>query len=116
MHDQDTRVGTRKVLVSPEFGAGWMTWQDTAYAEDFLFDAELIAAVERGDDLGGEDQPGTPLALFVERLVAKHGEDARHVYLGGARDLEVKEVEGVFIVEEYDGSESILRRDDAPWR
>lgn len=105
---------TRKVLVSPEFGAGWMTW-NTEYAKDFLFDTDLIAAVEEGQALGSEDEPGTPLAEFVARLVAKHGPDAQHVYLGGASGLKVETVDGPFRVDEYDGSESIVLAAREEW-
>lgn len=109
-----TRNGLRKVLYSPGYGAGWQTW-NTDYTEDFLFDEELIAAVERGDDLGREEEPGTPLAEFVTRLIAKYGEDAKHAYLGGARDLQVAEVDGPFRVDEYDGNESIVLAAKEQW-
>lgn len=106
----------RKVLISPSFGAGWSTW-NTDFREDFLFDAEVIAAVEAGAPLGDEDEEGTVLHGFVQRLVAKHGEGAQHSgYFCSASDgLEVVEVDGPFIVEEYDGSESVRLRDETEW-
>jgi hypothetical protein len=107
-------VTERKVLYSPGYGAGWMTW-NTDYREDFLFDADLIAAVEAKTELGSEDEPGTPLAEFIRRLVAKHGDDAQYAYLGGARDLQVATVDGPFRIDEYDGSESIVLASQEQW-
>jgi hypothetical protein len=113
---------TRKVLISPNFGAGWSTWNSTL-RDDFLFDAELIRAVESREPLGygyrgsGTETtiPGSPLAAFVERLVAKHGPEARHAYLGGSTGLTVVSVEGPFRVTEYDGAEAIETRDTTEW-
>jgi hypothetical protein len=99
---------TRKVLVSPQFGAGWSTWSDSKYRDDMLFDPQLIADIENGRDRIEAAEE------FVQRLEAKYSEEI-HIYLGGARDLQVVEVDGPFMVEEYDGNESILRRDSGGW-
>lgn len=102
---------SRKVLISPGFGAGWSTWADGALKHDMLFDAKLIAAVEDPD----VDIYDGALDDFVARMKAKHGADT-HIYTGGAHDLRVVEVEGQFHVDEYDGSESLcLRNDDKYW-
>src|SRR6185312_5044347 len=107
----------RKVLISPSFGAGWSTWAGEREQQEFaLFDGPLIAALERGEDIGhvnyGEPKPGSVLADYVERFKARFGETP---YVNGARELEVVEVEGEFQVDEYDGSESIRRRDEDGW-
>jgi hypothetical protein len=107
-------VTERKILYSPGYGAGWMTWNPD-YREDFLFDADLITAVEANAELGSEDEPGTPLAEFIKRLVAKYGEGAQHAYLGGARDLRVAVVKEPFRIDEYDGSESIVLASQEQW-
>lgn len=112
----------RKVIISPSFGAGWSTWNDKELADDFLFDAELIDAIESGVYLGHDDRinapepdANTPLGAFLARLKEKHGEDEYYCLLG-ARDLVVVEVRGPFIVEEYDGSESLRFKHDTEWR
>ena len=105
---------TRKILYSPGFGAGWYTW-NREMADAFLFDAGIIEALENGTPLGAEDDSTTPLGAFRARLVARYGERGENAYLGGARDLRVTTVEGQFYVDEYDGSESIVRPEDLRW-
>jgi hypothetical protein len=100
----------RKALISPGFGGGWSTWADSDIRDDMLFDEKLIAAVEEATDYADID---AAVADFVARMEEKH--DDPYIYTGGARDLQVAQVEGQFIVEEYDGSESILTRDDTEW-
>jgi hypothetical protein len=98
----------RKILISPGFGAGWSTWIGaTREQKEFaLFDAKLIEAVERGLTQADVDD-------FEARFEAAFpGESC---YTGGARDLCVREVEGEFLVEEYDGSESLRFRDSGEW-
>jgi hypothetical protein len=109
----------RKVLISTGIGTGvgWSTWIGSAreQKEFALFDPKLIAAVERGDDLGTEDDPATPLGDFVRRLKEAFPELVDGPYTRGARSLEVQEVEGPFTVIDYDGAERIVRRDDQEW-
>jgi hypothetical protein len=97
----------RKALYSPGYGAGWSTWNE--HKDFFLFDAELIAAVEAGTPLGYNR------ARDPDRLRAKYGDDTCP-YLGGARDLAVIEVHGPFRVTEYDGYEGIEYRDAVEWQ
>lgn len=112
---------TRKVLVSPGFGAGWSTWIGSSreQKEFALFDEALIAAVEAGCDLGvpekynTEPSPDSPIGDFLRRFQERFpGEDP---YLGGARDLTVEVVEGQFQVDEYDGSETVRTRSAEDW-
>ncbi len=108
----------RKVLISPGFGAGWSTWNrgSREIREFMLFHPGLIAAIEAQKDLGcppsfshDSPRPGSPLEQFVVEFREKFpGEEP---YLGGADQLKVKLVDGQFIVEEYDGSESLRLRD-----
>jgi hypothetical protein len=99
----------RKVLYSPGFGAGWSTWNGhDALTDDYLYDEALIAAVEAGEDVTAA------VADFEKRMQAKLGKDA-YICVSGADDLRVADVSGPFIVEEYDGSESIRLRDATAW-
>ena len=91
---------TRKVLISPGFGAGWSTW--TRGAGELMAEyAPIIAALEAGETLS-ESHPAVR-SLVVE-CVAKFEESP---YLGGLPGLTVVTVEGPYRISEYDGSESI---------
>ena len=91
--------GFVKVLFSPGFGAGFLTWGAPLEA---IFDPELIELVE------GEN--------FQEAVdyVTKTYPD---IYTGGVADLRVIEIpEGArFIIDEYDGSESVSILDEIDW-
>ncbi len=103
----------RKVLISPGYGAGWSTWNDDDVREHFLFDPDLIAAVEAGTPLGVRDDEATPLGAFLARVTAAVGRDYHCVL--GARDLCVETVSGGFQVDEYDGYESIRLASEQEW-
>ena len=92
--------GQVAVLISPGFGAGWSTWSHNGNAEAMLFDSRLVDAVLAGMDT----------QEFVN-LCESLGYDE---YLGGADDLTVVWLDSGthFVVEEYDGSESIRTFDD----
>ena len=83
--------GKTAVLVSPGFGAGFSTWNSPEMAVDF----DLVEAFLSGDE-----------TRFAYILNEKY-EDA---YTGGVDDLEVQWItEGTqFMIEEYDGNESIV--------
>ena len=93
---KDGKVG---VLVSPGFGAGFSTWGAPIEA---IFNPTLIELVQQ--------QKVQEAIDFVE----KTWED---VYSGGVQDLVVVWVpEGSeFIIEEYDGSESLMLKTDYNW-
>jgi len=82
-----------KVLISPGYGAGWSTWN----TKELATDKRVIEAFESGMD---EDE----MEDFLEKLGYKD------VYMGGYYDCEIVEVPkgSRFIIEEYDGHESIL--------
>ena len=84
------------VLVSPGFGAGWSTWNGGGQC---LFSPEIVEWVKAG-------KPGKCPEIFGEGFC----------YLG-ARDLAIEWVpQGQqFLVEEYDGSESLRCLVDIPF-
>lgn len=115
MSQPNSSDNERKILISPGYGAGWSTWigSTRAHKAFALFDAKLIAALEAGqDDLGDDDDPGSPLGDFVRRFEEAFPDEAGGVYTGGARSLKVVIVHGQFMVDEYDGFESLTLRDD----
>ena len=93
---KDGKVG---VLVSPGFGAGFYTW---GYPEEAIFDPTLIELVE--------NEKWQEAIDYCE----KTWEDG---YSGGVQDLRVAWIdEGTkFIIEEYDGAESFLFKEDIDW-
>lgn len=89
--------GKVAVLYSPGFGAGWYTW-NTEH-KDMIFDHDIVQAVlDSNKDLARK--------LAEEKWPS--------VYLGGLEDLTVAWLDPgeQFIIEEYDGSESIRTADD----
>lgn len=87
--------GNVAVLISTEFGAGWSTWAQPDEAEALLFDSRIVDAVLSGR--ASED-----IVILCKSL-------GYESYMGGAGDLIVEWLEpGTrFLVEEYDGNESI---------
>lgn len=90
------RKGQVAVLVSPGYGGGWSTWVDDSVAEELLFDPDIVRAV-----LDGKKD------TVPDLVEAKY--PGRYVFTGGTHQLEVEWVTkgSRFMVEEYDGSESI---------
>jgi hypothetical protein len=95
-YNEDNQVA---VLVSPGFGAGWSTWASDN-AEAMLFDSRLVDAV----------LADMPVEEFCNLCTSLGYDD----YMGGAGDLTVVWLDqGTrFVVEEYDGSESIRTFED----
>ena len=92
--------GKVAVLYSPEFGAGWYTWNQDH--PEILFDPAMVKLVEKGQ----YDE----LATYVELKYPG-------IFTGGLHDLQVVWIEEgkKFRVVEYDGSESIEIQDDMDW-
>lgn len=88
------RDGMVAVLYSPDFGGGWVSWNNTEHAETLAFDAEIVQAVLDGDN--------DEAAVIAARKCPG-------IYTGGSRDLKVKWLpKGTqFEINEYDGNESI---------
>ena len=100
------RDGKVAVLYSPDFGAGWYTWNVTS--PECLFHPEIVAIVE------GTAKVADRTSSIVEAAGRLFGGG---FYAGGACDLQICWVpEGTqFEVEEYDGSESLRYRDQDTW-
>jgi len=96
-----THEGKIAVLISEGFGAGWSTWNDEY--PDMLFDPEIAQMIE---DDKSDDQ-------IMQLAVKKYPK----AFLGGLDGLVVKwVVEGTkFIVDEYDGSESLIIQSETDW-
>ena len=93
---RDGKVG---VLVSPGFGAGFSTW---GYPTEAIFDPTLIELVE--------NEKWQEAIDYCEKTWTDG-------YSGGVQDLRVAWIdEGTkFIIEEYDGAESFLFKEDIDW-
>ena len=126
--------GQRKVLYSPGYGAGWVTWNSskTGSAEFMLTYQPIIDFLEAGGTFSGgfsekADQTRIEyngdvadlsslhpvLKKFAEEFHEKFGE---YPYMGGAEQLRVEIVSGRVRVEEYDGNESLVHEgDDQGW-
>jgi len=83
------------VLVSPGFGAGWSTWAGREHQEQAMFDSRLVEKVLANEEVTEDD------------LKAWFGEE--YPYSGGLDQVEVHWLDKgtAFIIEEYDGSESL---------
>jgi hypothetical protein len=94
---KDGRVA---VIYSPDYGAGWYTW-NKEYPE-MLFDPTVVMFVEDGD---------------LDKVEAYATLKWPEAYIGGLRDLRVEWIpEGTaFKINEYDGNESIEIRDGNQW-
>jgi hypothetical protein len=94
------RDGRVAVLYSPGYGAGWFSW-NTGYPE-ILFDPAIVELVEA--------EKWEELQAFV---ILKYPD----IYSGGLKNLEIEWVpEGSqFQINEYDGNESIQKRDSTDW-
>ena len=94
------RDGRVAVLYSPGYGAGWFTWNTSR--PEILFDPAMVELVEQ--------EKWEELRAFV---VLKYPD----IYVGGLEDLQIEWMpEGTqFQVNEYDGYESIEKRDSVDW-
>jgi hypothetical protein len=100
LKDKVARDGKVAVLVSPGFGAGWYSW-NTKFPK-ILFDIYVVSWV-----LNGKKGP-------IPELSDRYGD---YVYDGGINKLKVEWVtEGtLFRINEYDGSESLIRMTEDNW-
>jgi len=96
------RDGNVAVLYSPGFGAGWSTWAEPDIREAVLFDPAIVELVEQ--------EKWDELKAFVALKYPT-------LYTGGLNDLHIEwmPVGTQFIVDEYDGNESIQKRDTTDW-
>ena len=99
----------RKIIYSPGYGAGWVSWASSKTREQRLFMLEyqpFIEILESGKQINSSD-----IELFEEDWRKKFPDDNPFdpPYTGGLGKAEVMEVPyGVRIrIDEYDGSESV---------
>lgn len=88
-----------KVLVSPEFGAGWSTWNDKP--KQVAEYKPIIEYIENGGDPSKLDEHH-PL---VRQMMSDLG--LSDFYCGGANYLCVYKVDGPYRICEHDGFEHI---------
>jgi len=96
--------GKVAVLISPGYGAGWSTWV-FGNSDELLFDPVIAQMVLNHADIDEMEE--------VARL--RYPDESGS--FGGLEDLEVHWVDQgtEFIVEEYDGAESIRYKDGFTW-
>jgi hypothetical protein len=96
------RDGQVAVLYSPDYGAGWSTWASSEIREAVMFDPAMVELVEQ--------EKWEELEVYV---TLKYPD----FYKGGLRDLQIEWMtEGTqFIINDYDGNESIQKRDSTDW-
>ena len=97
------RDGKVAVLVSRGYGAGWSTWTDEI--ETYLFHPKLVQMVE-------EERHSEITTEWMEQEL---GLDVS--YTGGTDGLEIQWVPigTKFVIDEYDGHESLRTIDDFHW-
>lgn len=104
----------RKILVSPGYGTGWSSWCNSwcNNSEAAQLMAEYKPIIEFLDN--GGDNHSKEFRDLVETLEEEIEEKfGVEIYIGGARQLKVVEVNGPYRIEEYDGSESVTEQDDS---
>ena len=94
---KDGRVA---VLYSPGYGAGWSTWNPGH--PEMVFDPGLVDLVLAGNE---------------EKILAYVVLKWPDAFMGGVEDLKVEWLpEGTdFVIEEYDGAESIVIKNKVNW-
>lgn len=103
INEKVVRDGKVAVLVSPGFGAGWYTWNESH--PELIFDPVVV-------DMVLNEVEYYEIQSYIDE---KYGED--EVYTGGASDLIVVwvPVGARFRIEEYDGSESLKLESKEQW-
>lgn len=98
------------VLISAGYGAGWSTWAGQGEREFMLFDRGLVelALIDVARSSTSET------FNWVEQYMLEQNKES---YLGGWKGIYVKWMKPgtEFIVEEYDGAESLRYRDSDHW-
>lgn len=99
-----TKDGEVAVLVSPDYGSGWSTWNNDKYPRtDMVFSPELVTAVLAG--------------AKPEELVTLAKNLFPDAYTNGAGQLTVEWIpEGAeFIIDEHDGWEVVMLAGEVDW-
>ena len=110
-YEKCIRDGKVAVLYSPGFGAGWYTWNSNY--EFLLFDKDLVEALEAGDT-------ALLMKLALQKMRHQKKLDKReysNIYFGGIEYLTIAwiPVGTKFIIDEYDGAETVKTIDDYCW-
>ena len=117
-----------KILISTDYGAGWVTWNSLpkkalAY---MLTCPYLIEALENGEKLYIDrsfdlEKPGEDHHPLIRRFEAEMEErfgqedpDNFYICVLGADNLRVVGVTPPFLVNEYDGAESVSEQETLP--
>lgn len=89
------RDGMVAVLYSPDYGAGWYTWNSDV--KECIFHPEIVKMVE-------ENRQGEITDEFCQELF-----NCDYFYAGGASNLRIEWLpEGMgFYIDEYDGFETV---------
>lgn len=100
------RDGKVAVLVSPDYGAGWYSWHGM---EELVYHPKIVELVLN------HQQKEITKGFIAELLGIIDEDDMPH--LGGAQNLVVKwlPVGTEFIIDEYDGAESITLKETLQW-
>lgn len=107
--DRVIKDGRVAVLYSPGYGSGWSTWNRNSIGHPrCIFDPVLVGWVRDG-------KPSNQKNLMETYIYDVYGAD---FYVSS--NLESLEIAWVpqgaeFLIEEYDGSESVKLKDDVLW-
>jgi len=101
MEKKVIRDGNVAVIVSPGFGAGFVTWNDSISP----FEPKIVKMVESGKK------------LEITSEWCKENLGIEDVYCGGVKDLEIVWIKkgSRFSINEYDGSESLYIDSELPY-
>ncbi len=110
------RDGKVAVIISGSYGWGWYTWCSSDYAEQILFDPEIVSLIEMDDpaDRSQHAYISDKTVQKIEEYCEKQYPDFSLFDVGG---LEIRWIpEGKkFRVTEHDGYEEIYTEDDLPF-
>lgn len=101
-----------KILISPDYGAGWSTWAwGGREAKKFVMTYQpIIDFIEQGNDPSTINENSEIGKQFLKDFKKATGNS--YFYFGGAKNLEVVDVDPPFSVQEYDGNEYIVNHND----
>lgn len=112
---KEIRDGKVGVLYSPGYGAGWFTWNSCHDGgKDILYDPSIIYMVEEMQKNWGD---ANHVESWISNIVDYCKDKYPDVYTGGVDGLIVAWLpEGTeFYVDEYDGSETLVLKEDPIW-
>lgn len=112
--------GQVAVLYSPGYGAGWYTWNESRFEDEdealkLIFDPILVDLVKQKEANRFEDLD--MLNSIHQQIEKRASEILPDGYFGGVEDLTIQwmPIGTQFRIEEYDGSESILYKENEYW-